>query len=404
MTTASRQRSDAPPNTRALLRDRNLLSLFAVTLAAMSAVSAISPAFPALSRALGVPEARVGWLITFYTLPGIALTPLWGVLADRHGRKRALVAALTVFGAAGGACALAPDFGWLLALRLVQGIGGAALFTLSIAIIGDLFRDGARVKCLGFNSAVAGVGGAIFPALGGALAAANWRYPFALAALALPAALLVAFTLRIPEPKDRRDLGEFLRGVAGSVRHPEVLTLLALTMLYYFALLGALLTYLPTLAENGFGVSSAVVGTLLSARAVALTLTAGGVGKASERLAPERLVQIALGGALLGLALFPVLTALTSSVWWLLAPALLMGFASGLYGPTRATILHAAAPAHLRAAVISLDQSVKRLGQSLGPVALGVVFGVAGTDAVFYAGALAVGLALALALWRVRPG
>ena len=403
MTTDGETSADAPLATRTLLRDRNLLSLFAITVAAMSAVSAISPAFPEASRVLGVSESRIGLLITLYTLPGIVLTPLWGVFADRHGRKISLVTASTIFGVGGIACALAPSFGWLLAFRLVQGVGGAALFTLNISIIGDLHRGAARTKCLGFNSAVAGVGGAAFPALGGLMAEASWRYPFALAAVALPLALLVAFTLRVHEPKDRRDLREFLRVLVESARHAKVLAILAVTTLYYFALLGALLTYLPTLAENGFGVSATVVGALLSARALALTVAAGGMGRVADRIPPERLVQIALAGAAVGLALFPVLTALTTSVWWLLGPALLMGVASGLYGPARATILNGAAPSQLRSAVISLDQSVKRLGQSLGPAALGIVFGIAGVHVVFYASAAVAIAALVLALWWVRP-
>lgn len=109
--------TDAPLATRTLLRDRTLLSLFAITLTAMSAISAISPAFPEASRALGVPESRIGLLITLYTLPGIVLTPIWGVFADRHGRKVSLITASTIFGAGGIACALAPSFAWLRGVR-----------------------------------------------------------------------------------------------------------------------------------------------------------------------------------------------------------------------------------------------------------------------------------------------
>ena len=83
--------------------------------------------------------------------------------------------------------------------------------------------------------------------------------------------------------------------------------------------------------------------------------------------------------------------------------AALLGAGSGVYRPARETILHAAAPSGLRAAVISVEQSVKRIGQSLGPLALGVVFGLAGAPAAFYAAVAVVALATALALWRVRP-
>lgn len=403
MSSTSPRDPDAPVATRVLLRDRNILSLFAVTLSVVTSVSAVSPAFPTVASALGVSESQIGWVITVYTLPGIALPPLWGVLADRHGRKAALVVGLVVFGAAGGACAFAPGFGWLLALRFVQGIGGAALLTLASAAIGDLYSGPTRVKSLGFNSSVLGASAALYPAIGGALATLSWRYPFALSALALPAALAVVLALDMPEPRDRHDLGEFLGKLLRVARHPEILSLLAIVLLYYGALFGALFTYGPTLLEGGFGVSATVVGVVLGTRSAALAVAGGSARGLAARFGSERLVQIALAGTLVALALFPLLTARAPSVWWLLAPAALMGVAAGLYRPSRETILHAAAPSHLRAAVISVEQSVKRLGQSLGPLALGLVYGFGGAPGTFYAGAAIVGAALALALWQVRP-
>ncbi len=76
---------------------------------------------------MGISSGQVGFLITVFTLPGILLTPVAGVLSDRYGRRRVLVPSLFLFGVAGVAGALATDFGLLLVLRTLQGVGAEAL-------------------------------------------------------------------------------------------------------------------------------------------------------------------------------------------------------------------------------------------------------------------------------------
>ncbi len=102
---------------RKVYKDHNLHVLWGVTLMAVLGVSSVTPAFPRIVQELGVSSGQLGLLITVFTLPGIVLTPVLGVLSDRYGRKKLLVPALLLFGVAGGACALARSFELLLALR-----------------------------------------------------------------------------------------------------------------------------------------------------------------------------------------------------------------------------------------------------------------------------------------------
>ena len=90
---------------------------------AVLGTSSITPAFPEIRDALGISSGQVGLLITVFTLPGILLTPVAGVLSDRYGRRKVLVPSLFLFGIASVACALATDFGLLLVLRTLQGVG-----------------------------------------------------------------------------------------------------------------------------------------------------------------------------------------------------------------------------------------------------------------------------------------
>ena len=157
-----------------LYRDPNLLIVFGVTLTAVLAVSSIAPALPTIRDALGISDLQVGLLITAFTFPGMVLAPFLGVLADRYGRKRILVPSLFLFGIAGTACALAPDFNSLIRLRIFQGVGGAALGSINTTVIGDMYAGRQRAAAMGLNASVLNVGTAAYPLIGGALAALAW--------------------------------------------------------------------------------------------------------------------------------------------------------------------------------------------------------------------------------------
>lgn len=213
-----RQPVTAGSGSRSLLRDDNLVLLFAVTLLTGTALSAITPAFPAIPAALSISPSATGLLITVYTLPVIVLAPLLGITADHLGRKRVLVASMLLYGLAGGACALAPDFTVLLVLRFVQGIGGSVLYSLGTAIISDNYSGARRTRSLAFDSVALGLGAASFPVIGGLLAAVSWRLPFALALLTVPAALLLLRRFDLPAVSPQLALRNYLLDLGQQLR------------------------------------------------------------------------------------------------------------------------------------------------------------------------------------------
>jgi len=145
---------DSPHTRTKLYLDPNLHVVFAVTLMAIMGVANITPAFPRIARELGVTPAQVAYLITYFTVPGVFLAPVLGVLADRIGRKRILAPSLFLFGLAGTACGFVRDFDLLLGLRFIQGVGAAALGALNVTIIGDLYSGRERTAAMGYNSSV----------------------------------------------------------------------------------------------------------------------------------------------------------------------------------------------------------------------------------------------------------
>ena len=203
-------------NTGPLLKNPNLHIIFLITLMAVMGVASITPAFPMIIRELQITPREIGLLITAFTIPGIFLTPFLGILADRYGRKTILVPMLIVFGVFGFLCTFTKNFEILILLRVLQGIGGSALGSINITLIGDIFSGDRRATAMGYNSSVLSIGTAAYPAIGGAIALAGWNYPFVLPILALPVALLVVYRLKNPEPGPPQSMKEYLQN------HPEV--------------------------------------------------------------------------------------------------------------------------------------------------------------------------------------
>jgi MFS transporter, ACDE family, multidrug resistance protein len=239
---------------------------------AVLGVSSITPALPEIRDVFGVTSAQVGLLITIFTLPGIALIPVLGVLSDRRGRRKILIPALFLFGIAGGLCAFARSFELLLSLRLLQGMGAAALGTLNVTVIGDIFTGHERSAALGYNASVLSIGTASYPAIGGALATLGWFYPFALAFLAVPVGLLVLFSLHNPEPHNDQRLREYFGDVFSRLSDREVLGLLGVSLLTFIILFGPQLTFLPILMDERFGAPSYLRGAVLSGASLTTAL------------------------------------------------------------------------------------------------------------------------------------
>jgi MFS family permease len=206
----ARRRIEGAAPEKALYLDPNLQIVFCVALMAVLRVGSVAPAFPDIGRAFHVSSDSVSLLTTAFALPSVFLTPILGILADHWGRKRVLFPSLMLFGLAGGACALARDFELLLALRFLHGIGAASLSMLNITLAADLYEGRVRTTAMRYNAMVRGGGAALFPLLGGVLAALGWYYPFTLALLAIPIALLVLLRLRNPEPSGSQTLGAYL--------------------------------------------------------------------------------------------------------------------------------------------------------------------------------------------------
>ncbi|HEY3530791.1 MAG TPA: MFS transporter, partial [Nocardioides sp.] len=125
------------------------------------------------------------WVTTAYLITSTIATPIYGKLGDLYGRKKLFMFAITVFIAGSALCSFATSMYMLAAFRAVQGIGAGGLFTLVLAIIGDIVSPRERARYTGYFMATFGTSSVLGPVIGGffadrsaILGLTGWRWVF----------------------------------------------------------------------------------------------------------------------------------------------------------------------------------------------------------------------------------
>jgi DHA2 family methylenomycin A resistance protein-like MFS transporter len=237
--------------------------------------TSITPvAIPAIDADLGAGATAAQWLLDAYTLAFACLLLTAGSLGDRLGRKRMLLIGTAGFTAASVACAAAPDMGFLIGARAVQGVCAAAVVPLSLAVTSGLFSDAReRATAIGVWGGTSGVALALGPLLGGVLVqTAGWRSMFW---INLPIGLIAIVGLLWTMPKVAPNGG----------RRPD---LLGQTL---FVLGGSALTF-ALIEGRSYGWGSLPIVALLCGGVVALALFGWWELRTAEPMLPPRLLKI----------------------------------------------------------------------------------------------------------------
>jgi len=143
-------------------------------------VTAVVVAMPAIGRDLGFGVTGFAWVMDAYSLAFTATLLASGALADRYGRRRALLVGNILFLAASLACGLASDGPALWTARAVQGVGAAFVITGAIALLASAYPKAEdRARAFGFMGVISGIAMALGPTLGGVISAwFGWRWIF----------------------------------------------------------------------------------------------------------------------------------------------------------------------------------------------------------------------------------
>ncbi len=426
--------------------------------------SVVNVGLPAIGRSLGAGGGDLSWVVNGFLLPLGALLLIGGAAGDRYGRRKLLIAGVALFALASLVCAFAPTLVWLIAGRVLQGVGAAMLMPNSLAILGSTFSGEARGKAIGTWAAVGAAAGAAGPLLGGWLIdAVGWRaifyinLPIAAGALllalryvpdetrdnpraldwpgaALAAAGLAALTWGLTVASAAKGLsmatgtalaggalllGAFLwveRRAKDAAMMPlamfasrDFVGLTLLTLLLYGAL-GALLVLVPFVLIEASGYSATGAGAALLPLPLVLAVSSPTMGKLAARIGPQ--VPLSVGPLVVALGF--VLAARIGdggSYWTTTFPAMLviaLGMA-GAVAPLTTAVLGSVDGAHTGVAS-GLNSAVARVGGLIATAFASVVLATHGpalTGAfrwAAYAGAAASAAAGASAWLLLRRG
>ena len=368
---------------RKIYLDTNLQIIFGITLTYILGVSSITPAFPKVVKELNISAKDVGLLISIFSFPGILLTPFFGVVADQWGRKKIIFPSLMLFGIAGGLCFFVRDFKLLLILRLIQGIGAAPLGALTVTIIGDLYSGKELIAAMGYNSSVRSIGSASYPAIGGALAMMGWHYPFILPVIAIPIGFLVLLHLKTPEPENELHIREHLNIVWRKLRNRQVIGLLVIGIIIFIMLFGSYMTCFPLLLGNSFAASTLIIGFIMASASLIAAFTSSQLGKIIKLFSRKTILKMSFILYALALLIIPLI----SQLRLFFIPVIIFGIAHGMSIPVIQALLVEAAPLKYRATFMSVSGMTFRVGQTLGPLLMGMVISIWGIGGAFYAGA-----------------
>ena len=171
-----------------------------VTLATFMEVldtSIANVALPHIAGSLGASQEEATWVLTSYLVASAIILPISGWLSNRMGRKRFYMTCVALFTICSMLCGIAPTLPFLIVARILQGLGGGGLMTLSQALVGEAIPPRERARYQGYLAAIAVCANSFGPVAGGYLTEHfGWRSIFL---INVPIGLIaVALTWRLP--------------------------------------------------------------------------------------------------------------------------------------------------------------------------------------------------------------
>lgn len=402
----------------------------------------VAVALPTIAQSLHVTSAVSVWVVVAYqTALVMALLPC-AALGDRMGHRRVFTAGVALFTVASGWCALAASMPWLVAARFLQGLGGAAVMSLSVALLREVVPHERFGSAIAWNSTVVALSTAAGPIIGSAiLSATSWPGLFA---ANLPLGLAVLFGSRmLPASRGavhgpdyvsvalhagflaagvgganwlptRPGLGVLLLGgavlgLAALVRRelPKAAPLVPFDLLRRrpfrisviasvccFAGQAAAMVALPFHLRHGLGQNALMTGLYLTAWPLAVAATVPVAGRLAQRVSASRLCVA--GGVCLAIGL-------AAASWMppqggplpLIPCTLLCGVGFGLFNVPNNRTLFLAAPSQRSGAAGGAQGTARLAGQTAGALLIPLLFSLVSAAA---APRLGLGLGAGLAL------
>lgn len=452
--------SDQPSDEGLPGASRRLAMLAVMTATTMAVLDGtiVNIALPQIASALQVPLGAAIWVANAYLLAAAMTLATFAALATRVGYRALFAGGIAVFTFASLGCALSSSLGMLTFMRLLQGVGGAAMLSIGPAIYRTVFPNRVLGRVLGINALLIAACSAIGPALGGTLLAAlSWQWLFAinipLGVIALVLALRAIPAARVPARASFDSAGALLSALAmgalimaaDACSHLAVRTraadaalaaavyalvavgagvafvwrqrraaepllplelfasarfsLAALTSLASFVGQGITFVALPFLFQGAYGYSALQAALLFTPWPIGIVLIAPYAGRLADRHPPAMLATAGLALFTLGLVLLALLPQ-HAQAWDICWRGLVCGMGFGFFQSPNNREMLSNAPRERSANASGVLAIMRTFGQCIGAAVVGIILSalVASTLAG-NATVASTGHAIRIALW-----
>lgn len=355
---------------------------------------------PVYAKQVGAGLAMIGLLIAVFDFAEVIAKPVFGVIADKTGMKGTMLIGLAIFSLASLGF-FAVDARLLLLVRLLQGVGAAALSIVSAALVASYFPD-SRGQAFGIYNAIKGAGYVLSPIIGGAIV---WASSFGMIFLACFAVGVIGFLLSLTLPKppasaefkdDDDDLS--LRQMTSAFRNRELWPWYVVIVINMF-LVGILFGFLPVYI-NALGYDQLRNGMIIGACTLSYLLVQPIAGRLADRMNP---ISVILGGLILSASGVTLIPFVTGPV--LIAVAIIGGVGVGTVWTNTDAMVSRIAKEGRIAATLGAAGSFKEIGDMLGPLLIGILAQTLGLRSSFVIcgllGFLSIGF---LKFVRLPPG
>lgn len=400
------------------------ISVFVATFMTAIEGTIVSTAMPTIVGSLHGMEI-MNWVFSIYLLTNAMLTPIYGKLADKIGRKPVFMIGIIIFIVGSSLCGLAQNMMTLIIARAIQGVGAGAILPVALTIIADMYSIDKRAKILGLNSAAWGIASIFGPLAGGFIVdTVGWHWIFFIN-VPIGLVLLGLISVFLVEPK--REKSKAPMDILGSLELMLVLlTLLlgfqmisdngfnlavlgcfaltiVLLMLFIYTekkvkdpvidlalfnsstfvivnIVAALISgflmgvevYIPMWMQGVLGKSAGIGGLVLAPMSVLWMLGSFVASSFMEKYTTKKVLTIGLGIILLGGA-FLVLVPVSISFLWFFAISAVLGIGFGITITTTTVTAQSSVDQEKMGVATSFNTLVRTIGQTVMVSVFGVI-------------------------------
>ncbi len=356
------------------------------TFSSMLGAGIISPLLPLYAENLGATGIWLGIIFSSFSISRTIFMPIIGKLSDRRGRKLLLCTGLLIYSVISLGYIWASTISQLTLVRLIQGAAAGMIIPIAQAYIGDICPEGEEGTWMGYFNGAFFTGFGFGPLLGGVL---TDHLGMIVAFSTMGGLNLLAFliaALFLPEIKHRK------MAASPHASFREMSTAGMIKGLFSFRLAfslgrGTFATFLPIFAGIYIGLPPTLIGILLTANILTMSLFQIYSGNIADRLNRRALVVVGSLTNLTYLALIP----LGGNFWQLLAICALGGLGGAISMPAASALIVEEGRKFGMGSTIAVFAMAMSIGMAIGPIVAGVIADFINIDSVFYFGA-AIGL------------